>query len=156
LELKKQFLSGKKFMYHQDYPSVHQSTTDLFAEEPLVYGGFWERFAAAFIDGLIVGVANMILSFIFPFFSLFGIITAWLYHALQESGNSQATIGKKALGLKVVNENGQQISFGQATGRHFGKYLSGIILFIGYLMMLWDEKKQTLHDKMANTYVVKS
>jgi uncharacterized RDD family membrane protein YckC len=60
------------------------------------------------------------------------------------------------LGLKVTTTNGERISFGQATGRHFGKYISTIILFIGYLMMIWDDKKQTLHDKMANTLVVKA
>ena len=42
-----------------------------------------------------------------------------------------------------------------ATGRHFGKLLSALIILIGYLIMIWDEKKQTLHDKMADTPVVK-
>ena len=75
--------------------------------------------------------------------------------ALQESGPNQATLGKKALGLKVTSLTGDRISFGQATGRFFGKYVSAIILFIGYLMMIWDDRKQTLHDKMAGTLVVK-
>jgi uncharacterized RDD family membrane protein YckC len=52
--------------------------------------------------------------------------------------------------------NGHRISFANASGRFFGKYVSAIILLIGYLMMLWDDKKQTLHDKMAGTLVVKS
>jgi uncharacterized RDD family membrane protein YckC len=80
----------------------------------------------------------------------------WLYSALQESGPAQATIGKKALGLKVATLSGDRISFGQATGRFFGKYVSAIILLIGYLMMLWDDRKQTLHDKMAATLVLRN
>ena len=144
-------------MSYQNYSSS-EPTTDLFAAEPLLYGGFWERFGASFIDGLVLLIPNLIFSFVIGpgFGNILSILTGWLYFALQESGNSQATIGKKALGLKVVNAEGQRISFGQASGRHFGKIISTIILFIGYLMMIWDEKKQTLHDKMANTYVVKN
>jgi len=85
---------------------------------------------------------------------VFNIVAQWLYYALQESGPRQATLGKRALDIKVTNEQGGRISFGQATGRHFGKYLSMLILFIGYLMMLWDDRSQTLHDKMAGTFVV--
>ena len=80
----------------------------------------------------------------------------WLYYAVQESGAAQATIGKKALGLKVTSTAGERISFGQASGRYFGKILSGIILLIGYLMVLWDVRKKALHDKMSNTLVIKS
>jgi len=145
-----------------DYQSYHNSTTnqtpDLFPDEIIIPGGFWERFGASFLDGIIIGICNFLLQLALGDnvgTSLLSLVIGWLYFALQESGSAQATIGKKALGLKVVNMEGQRISFGQATGRHFGKFISAIILFIGYLMMLWDEKKQTLHDKMANTQVVK-
>ena len=80
---------------------------------------------------------------------------SWLYYVFLESGMAQATLGKGAMGLKVITTDGQRISFGQASGRYFGKILSAIILLIGYLMMIWDGKKQTLHDKIANTLVVK-
>lgn len=144
-------------MSYQDY-SVNPPTTDLFTDEPIVYGGFWDRFGAAFLDGLILLVPNLLFTFtIGPGIGdVLSLATTWLYSALMESGPGQATLGKKALGLKVVNSEGQRISFGQATGRHFGKIISAIILFIGYLMMLWDDKKQTLHDKMAVTYVAKT
>jgi uncharacterized RDD family membrane protein YckC len=143
-------------MSYQNYSS--ESTTDLFVDEPLVYAGFWDRFGAAFIDGLILIVPNLIINYTIGSGAgdVLAIVMGWLYAALLESGPGQATLGKKALGLKVVGEDGQRISFGQATGRHFGKFISALILLIGYLMMLWDEKKQTLHDKMAGTYVVKS
>jgi len=65
------------------------------------------------------------------------------------------TLGKRALGMRVTTLDGDRISFARATGRHFAKYLSTIILLIGYLMMVWDSRKQTLHDKMAETLVVK-
>jgi len=140
-----------------DYQPQPPASTDLFQSEPIIYAGFWERFGAAFIDGLILIGVNLVIRFLFgqTTSDVTGLIIAWLYGALLESGPNQATIGKKALGLKVTNMEGERISFAQATGRHFGKLLSALIIFIGYLIMIWDEKKQTLHDKMANTLVVK-
>jgi uncharacterized RDD family membrane protein YckC len=136
----------------------------IFTERPAIYASFWERFAASFLDGLIVGAVNVVITFLMTGSFLgtpgnllptgIGLVIGWLYSALQESGAGQATLGKKAMGIKVTNMLGDRISFGQATGRHFGKMLSTIIIFIGYLMMLWDDKKQTLHDKMAGTLVV--
>jgi len=80
----------------------------------------------------------------------------WLYFAFMESGVKQSTLGKRWLGMKVVNENGQRISFGLASGRFFAKnFLSGILL-IGFLMALFTEKRQALHDKMAETLVIYS
>lgn len=142
----------------------YNQTTDLFLEEPAIYAGFWERFGAAFIDGIILFVIRIILSFLIAsspeeFFGIFyfaNIGASWLYAALMESSSSQATIGKRALGIKVTTMDGNRISFGQATGRHFGKIISTLILLVGFLMMLWDDKKQTLHDKMAGTLVVKA
>jgi uncharacterized RDD family membrane protein YckC len=144
-------------MSYQNYSNAPSETADLFTEAPLVYGGFWERFGAAFIDGLILIIPNYLLIYIAGdgLGNVLSLVMSWLYYAYMESGTTQATIGKKALGLKVTTTEGQPISFAQATGRYFGKILSTLILLIGYLMMIWDEKKQTLHDKMANTLVVK-
>jgi uncharacterized RDD family membrane protein YckC len=140
-----------------DYTPQPPTTTDLFQTEPVIYAGFWERFGAAFLDGIILMALNYIISLLLgrTASNVLGIFVGWLYYSLQESGPNQATIGKKEVGLKVVNMEGERISFGQATGRHFAKFLSALIIFIGYLMMIWDEKKQTLHDKMANTLVIK-
>jgi uncharacterized RDD family membrane protein YckC len=147
--------------------------------QPVTYGTFWQRVAASIIDGLIVTIPLAIIErFIFPqevivrpdygyssYFFLRGFISSagllnvlvnWLYSALQESSSTQATIGKKAMGLMVTDLEGNRISFGRATGRFFAKYLSTVILFIGYLMMLWSEKRQTLHDKLAETLVIRS
>lgn len=140
-----------------DYQTQPQPTTDLFQSDPVVFGTFWERFAAAFIDGIILIVPSFFISVFWNTTSgdFVSIVIGWLYSALLESGEGQATLGKKALGLKVTTLDGGRITFLQATGRHFGKIISALILLIGYFMMLWDEKKQALHDKMAGTLVVK-
>ena len=128
----------------------------LFPEIPVNYAGFWERFGAAFIDGLVLIIPNYFLMYALgPVGNLLSIVMAWLYYAIQESSSSQSTLGKRAMGLKVATLDAERITFGQATGRFFGKYLSMLILFIGYLMMVWDDNKQTLHDKMASTIITK-
>ncbi|GAC1417653.1 MAG: hypothetical protein NVS1B13_01840 [Flavisolibacter sp.] len=135
------------------------SSSDLFQEDFKVYAGFWERFGAAVLDGLILIIPNYLLQLWMgngpATYYFISILIRWLYDALQESGQNQATIGKKALAIKVTDLQGQRISFLKASGRHFGKYLSAVILLMGYFMMIWDKNKQTLHDKMAGTLVVK-
>lgn len=129
-------------------------------QRPVRYAGFWIRFAASFLNGLVIFIPMSII-----YWTLFGTaqgwrvniinaVVSWLYSALQESSPVMATMGKRAMGLKVTDLRGGRISFAQATGRHFGKYVSFIILLIGYFMMLWDDKNQTLHDKMAGTLVI--
>jgi len=81
---------------------------------------------------------------------LFG---SWLYEALLESSSYQATLGKMIFGMKVTDLNGHRISFGRATGRHFAKWLSTMILCIGYIMVGFTERKQGLHDLLAGTLV---
>ena len=78
----------------------------------------------------------------------------WLYFALMESSSKQATLGKMALGIIVTDLNGNRLSFGRATGRYFGKIISGAILMIGYIMAGFTEKKQALHDIIAGCLVV--
>jgi uncharacterized RDD family membrane protein YckC len=82
-------------------------------------------------------------------------ILGWLYFALMESSRTQATLGKMALGLKVTDLEGNQISFARATGRYFGKIISGMILYIGFILAGLTEKKQALHDIMASCLVVR-
>ena len=80
---------------------------------------------------------------------------SWLYFALMESSKQQATLGKMALGLKVTDMEGNKISFGRATGRYFGKILSGMIFMIGYILAGLTEKKQALHDMIAGCLVIR-
>jgi uncharacterized RDD family membrane protein YckC len=145
-------------MQDHSYTAYPEEKQDLFQEPHFIYASFWQRFFAVFIDGIILIIPSYIFTYIFGRETLTtymaNIITGWLYGAAMESGSWQATVGKRSMRIKVIDMQGQRISFGQATGRHFGKYISTIILCIGYLMMLWDDKKQTLHDKMANTLVI--
>jgi len=87
-------------------------------------------------------------------FSIVIVLIQWLYHALMESSSKQGTVGKIVLNLKVVDLVGNRISFGRATGRFFGKILSGLIFNIGYIMAAFTEKKQALHDMLAGCLVI--
>lgn len=134
------------------------------------YAGFWKRFAAFIIDGLILMVCGFIIGGFIDLVHEFttgtsagagalgnlgGIILGWLYFAIMESSSTQGTLGKMALAIKVTNLSGNRISFGRATGRHFGKIISAFILLIGYLMVAFTSRKQGLHDMMAGCLVVK-
>lgn len=60
------------------------------------------------------------------------------------------------MGIRVVSRGGQPVSVGMAFVRALMKIVSEVVLLLGYLWMLWDPNKQTWHDKVAGTYVVKS
>jgi uncharacterized RDD family membrane protein YckC len=150
------------------------------------YGGFWIRFVAAIIDYLVLRVAMIpfgLLIFgrlmlvggwfprggrmspdeMFPFMAaagkLFLIQTAayWIYEAWMTSSSKQATLGKMAFGLKVVNaENGAPLSFALASGRHFAKYISAFTAMIGFIIAGFTARKQALHDLIAGTVVIKT
>jgi uncharacterized RDD family membrane protein YckC len=114
--------------------------------------GFGVRVGATLIDELIMFIPGVIAGTVIPV--LGWIIVDWLYNALQESSSYQATVGKRAVGIIVVGERGQRISFGQATGRYFGKILSWMTLGLLFLMVAFSENKRGLHDIMAGTFVV--
>jgi len=136
---------------------VEQQAKSAATAVPVVsaYAGFWKRFGAWIIDELIIWAVSCILIIVsLGFFYPFGIILGWLYFALMESSEKQATLGKMALGIVVTDMDGKRISFGRATGRYFGKILSVVILLIGYIMIAFTDKKQGLHDMLANTLVV--
>jgi uncharacterized RDD family membrane protein YckC len=89
-------------------------------------------------------------------FLLVTLIGTWLYHALLESSEWQATAGKKALGLIVTDTSGARTSFARASGRHFAKIITGLIpLGIGYILAGVMEKKQALHDMIAGCLVLR-
>lgn len=139
-----------------------------------IHAGFWRRCAAFIIDGLIIGIAVTVLQMTLGLGSisnlslerpaaLLGLIALtgvmaflgqWLYFAFFESAAAQATPGKMALGLKVVDSEGRRIGFGRASARFFGKILSGMVLNVGYMLAGWTARKQALHDLLANTLVV--
>ncbi|WP_316571317.1 RDD family protein [Neobacillus sp. YIM B06451] len=126
------------------------------------YANFGERLVALIIDSVILGVAGFILGIVFVFIDDTGILTNLIsliigiaYKAGMEGSSYQATLGKMAMGIKVIGPDGGRISYGRAIGRYFATFLSSIILGIGYLMALWTKQKRTLHDFVADTYVIK-
>ncbi|WP_017814512.1 RDD family protein [Paenibacillus shenyangensis] len=154
-------------------------------EQKEIHAGFWKRFLATCIDGIIyfiiffivtrlmalVSDHNGYLSGGYPYHTsstgetVFILISAllifvmrmifpWLYFSLFEKSKYQATIGKMAVGIVVVDQQYRPLRFGKATGRYWSKWLSGLTLCIGYMMAGWTGRKQGLHDIIASTYVV--
>ena len=129
-----------------------------------IYAGFWRRFAAAWLDFILVYIAMLVVAIPLVFLGdafaalaqIAMVVVFWLYFALQHSSARQATLGKRAFGIKVTDGSGERISFLRATGRYFATWVSYILLAIGYLMAAFTGKKQALHDMMANTVVVRS
>ena len=132
----------------------------------VVYAGFWWRVLAYVIDTIILLIHGYLFIVVLEVLGirgrdaegigkLFDAIVGWLYYALQEASVHQGTLGKRACGLIVTDMNGQRISFGRATGRYFAKFLSSLILFIGFIMAGFTEKRQALHDMIASTLVLK-
>jgi uncharacterized RDD family membrane protein YckC len=121
------FLTGLGALLSQIHP-----------EEDLSEAGFWLILAAIFL------------------FATVSLAVTWLYHALMESSEWQATVGKKALGLVVTDMAGHRVSFGRASGRHFAKIVTNMVpAFIGYIMAGFTEKKQALHDMIAGCLILR-
>lgn len=97
------------------------------------------------------GVGTQLVSMIVG--AALGFSGSWLYESWMESSSRQATLGKMIFNMKVTDLNGNRISFARASGRHFAKYLSGLILGIGYIMAGFTDRKQALHDMIAGTLV---
>jgi len=144
----------------------------------MVYGGFWIRFLAKFIDNFITTILTYLILIIMavgmaaltgdtqvepPLLAMF--ITVALFYFFMLSipaayntffiGKYQSTPGKMALSLKVIRPDGSPISYWRAFGRHFAEILSGLILMIGYIMAAFDDEKRALHDMICDTRVVK-
>jgi uncharacterized RDD family membrane protein YckC len=140
----------------------------------LKYGSIGSRFVAQIIDGILmyvvqsaVNVAMMgsmtqtvdpedpLAAFGAMFFvaMLVNLLIGAAYEAIMVAKKG-ATLGKMALGLKVVRPDGSPVSMGQAIGRHFARIPSSMILMIGYLMAFWDDERRSLHDRMAGTRVI--
>lgn len=147
-------------------------------EKKYNYGGFWVRFVASIIDGIVIYIIHSISALVFfgtmfPMpqdpesmqleyffsgqymgYSIFSLLLDVVYYAGMQSSSKQATIGKMAFDLKVVRTDGSRITFLRGVGRYFSKIISAIILMIGYIMAAFDSRKQALHDKIADTMVI--
>ena len=153
------------------------SSTESESQTDLKYAGFWLRVHASLIDYFLVAVITFIVAWVFNqnilhdlenegvreqgrfwateiSHNLIGFFIWYLYYTVAESSKFQGTLGKRLLDLKVIDESGNRISVARAAGRLISKIVSAIIFLIGFLMVGWTQKKQGLHDKIANTFVI--
>jgi uncharacterized RDD family membrane protein YckC len=140
----------------------------------MTYARFWTRFAAVFVDGIILWVVNFVLQMgavalvrvsssanqgpmaaavVSMLLMVVSLAIALSYEVVM-IGKYGATLGKMACKIKVVTADGGRVSYLRALGRYFAKMLSGLILGIGYLMAAFDEEKRALHDRICDTRVI--
>ena len=146
----------------------------------VAYAGFWLRVMAWLVDSLVLVIPTLLaaalvvaflglelpppeemtfgkmppMRFFIPMEATF-LTVHWLYFALMESSSWQGTLGKRALSIGVSDLQGRRISFGRASGRFFGKAISGMTFLVGYAMAGFTARKQALHDILAECLVVK-
>ena len=148
----------------------------------MIYAGFWRRFAAYMID--ICPILVLCFLAFFFFFGFDQTVWAYLrspsdpeirktfllergmirnvafvlwiiYGFLADASPLQGTLGKRLLGLRVVDEAGNRLSYSRALGRNTAKILSGIPLALGFMWAGWSKTKQAWHDSLAHCYVVR-
>lgn len=138
------------------------------------YGGFWIRVGARLIDGIFLWIVQAFVALLMfgtfkalfspgvtrsasiglvVGFQFFSFAAAIVYEVLFLRYRG-ATLGKMALGLKVIRSNGNPLGWGISLGRYFMYIVSGLILLIGYIMAGFDSEKRTLHDRVCDTRVI--
>jgi len=136
----------------------------------LNYAGFGIRFGAKFLDGLLLGAFSLAVSLSIQGIHRSGppnitrtllsnaitILMSMSYYTFFV-GKYGATLGKMAAKLLVVNPDGSKVSYAKALGRYFAaEFISGCFtLCIGYLMVLWDDERRALHDRICSTRVIR-
>lgn len=138
-----------------------------------VYASASRRVMAWLIDNLLISAALSLVFhwnldglndwWNFPLFTwsigyitICNFIVAALYKAAMEASAYQASFGKIAMSIKVTGLHGERLQFSQALLRNVAKTISWMVFCIGYIMIIFDDKKQGLHDKIADAYVVRT
>lgn len=140
----------------------------------MVFGGFWIRFVALFLDGLILGVVSCgtwiaSISLMVPFFEtdfesgvgvglqLVNYVVSFVVGCGYQTfflGRYGATPGKMVMGLKVVRPDGGSLTYWRAFGRYWATMVSNFTCYIGYIIAAFDDEKRTLHDHICSTRVI--
>ena len=153
--------------YNIESSQQNVPVTQQVNEPVLQYAGFWRRFVAMLIDSFILTLIELglVVLLVFSAKEISNQLGNWIdalwfilflvYFAVMESSSKQATLGKMVLGLQVTDLEGNRTTFLRATGRNMAKILSCLTLMIGFLMAAFTEKKQGLHDMVANCLVIK-
>lgn len=154
---------------YQPPAAVVRDEGDVDPGEDVTYAGFWVRFGAVIIDTIIVYVIALVVGAVMGLLlaavggpgwagtggMILGVVGAFLYFTLMESSERGATLGKRAFKLRVVTAVGnERIGFGRAVGRYFARFISMIVLYIGYLMQPFTQRKQALHDMICGTAII--
>lgn len=140
-----------------DYSQVQPDYGQPVGQRPLELAGFWIRFGGALIDGIILSVVNAILSMVLDRAVGQGLaLIINLGYFTYFHGSTGQTLGNKAVSIKVIGAaEGGTIGYGRAFVRWLVSIVSGLVVLLGYLWMLWDPNNQTWHDKAARSVVVK-
>ena len=149
---------------------IQKLSEGLHADGTLPYAGFWVRFAAKFVDGLLLGIPFMIVYFLLVYRMVqaqrpdefASILLLWElgFFAVQATyeivfvGHYGATPGKMLCRLRIVTADGGRVGYGRATGRYFASKLSEMVCYIGYIMVAFDSQKRGLHDHICSTRVI--
>ncbi len=138
----------------------------------LIYAGFWQRLAALFIDGLIVGIATLLFGVLLLILGISGgqgigamlglmllfyvaaFVISAAYFTLLESSEIGATYGKRILTIRVSDVEGKRISSARALGRWAAHWITNCTFYVGYLIQPFTDKRQALHDMVSGTVVV--
>jgi uncharacterized RDD family membrane protein YckC len=140
--------------------------------EHVVYAAFWKRFAALVIDNFLLGIVGAIIGAVIGFnqamsgdfdttyspvdlvVQILSMLISACYFGWMYSSSHQASLGKMAVGIKVVRSDGSPIGFWRGFARYFATIVSGLLLMIGYIMAAFTDRKQALHDMICDTLVV--
>ena len=150
-----QYTDSTPHMNNQTHTHINQRAYHQYAsnrpQEPqfVCYGGFWARVIALTIDCFVV-------SCIIAFTLGIGVLAMIPYFVICEAYWGGATVGKKVMGLRVVNRDYTDITLKQSIGRNAAKFLTMCTGYLGFVVVLFNRKKRSLHDCMAATYVIKT
>jgi len=173
-------------VYYPAPPSSYRQMGPATGPNGMQLAGWWSRVAAALIDGFILGIPTVILFLVIvqPKVStdestisvdvnngrsfvvqLISVAIGIVYYGLMHSSESGQTVGKMALGIRVVTVDGGRLSRGRAVLRYMA--WSGVVSLLTFfpeariyqlvdaLWPLWDSRNQALHDKVAHSLVVR-
>lgn len=147
-------------------PQMGASATEMpiMNEGTVEYASFLSRFLAGLIDAVLLMIVAIPIGMVFSSGNVENAYTAnplgnliWAVYSVFMINKYGATLGKMALGIRVQNQTtGANLTIVEAILREVvGKFLSGMVFLLGYLWMLWDPNKQTWHDKIAKSIVVR-
>ncbi|HHY80044.1 MAG TPA: RDD family protein [Thermoanaerobacter sp.] len=118
------------------------------------FASFWLRFSAFLIDSFILAIPITIIKSLIPLYAVYVNFFITAIYFIVFVALFGKTPGKMFFKIKVVKKDMSNVSWKEGILRFLGIILSQALLFSGYILMLWDKNRQTLHDKIARTYVI--